>query len=119
MSREYKTTAADFRLYVTTCKQCIEKWGIRGWRVSYTHALLSESRAQCATSWYTHVATLTLSTKWDTQPTRETIIYTARHEVLHLILDELDSCAQARYTTNDHRKQALERTVHHFESLVP
>ena len=115
----HRTTAADFRLFVAECRRCIKRWKIVGVRVEFGHKKI-DGRAEIRTGSGTATAEIYLGTEWGEEtPTRDAVLDSARHEVIHLILDPLNHCMVSRYLTDDERRAALERTVRHLQELLP
>lgn len=113
------TTKRQYDVFCTEALRCMKAWGISDWRVEFTHSDIPGSRGHCETAWWTNCATIRFATKWLGTIDDAMIRRTARHEVIHLILDELNSLVVARYITNYQRELALERTVHRLEQLLP
>ena len=113
-----RTLSRDFALFRRECERCIRRWKIVGWRIEFAHEKMN-CRAECRTSYDSHACTLVLSSEWDGPVTNKLIRDCARHEVVHILLDDLNSIACARYTTNDKRTLALESTVRHLQELLP
>jgi hypothetical protein len=119
--RKDVTTARHFTIFKTEVARCLKLWRIVGWRVETKHEKDSgEYRAQCRTDAKNHVAVLVLSVVWkDDEVTDAKVRAAARHEVVHILVDELDEVAQFRYVTEYQRVHALESVVRHLEELLP
>ncbi len=114
------TNKRHFALFVAEAEACIKRWRIVGWRVEFLHEKLTESRAEIRTSAKNHAAVIVLNTEWDhDEVTDKKVRESARHEAVHLLVDELDEIAQFRYVTNDQRVHALESVVRHLDELLP
>lgn len=120
MRKEHVTTARHFAIFKAECARCVKRFHITGWRVEYLHEK-AETRAECRSDAVNQVVVLVLSTEWGDQiaPTDALVRRTARHEVIHLIVDKLNEASQFRYITKEQQKHALESTVRHLEELLP
>ena len=117
----FKTTPRHFAIFKAECERCIKLYRIVGWRVEYMHDHCDGNRAECRTKSVDQVAVLSLGTDWGDQiaPTDALVRKSARHEVIHLVIDRLAECAHSRWITNDQYQNALEATVRHLEEILP
>lgn len=116
----HRTTARHFAIFKAECERCIDHFRIVGWRVEYVHEDLVDARARCRSNAVDQVAVLVLSTIWrDIAPTDNAVLKSARHEVIHLIVDPLDELCQFRWVTQDQHRHALESVVRHLEEILP
>lgn len=93
---DYKTTAKDFSLFVSTCEEWIEMLGLLNWDVSFSHIQLGGNIvAQCTTNYRSRRAVLSLSKSFN-DDSRLNIEESAIHEVLELFLSSLGAIAADR-----------------------
>ena len=121
MSRVYLTSRQHFAVFKAECARCIKLYRIVGWRVEYLHEKLDDVRAECRSDAANQVVVLVLSTHWGDQiPATDVLVrQTARHEVIHLIVDKLNEVACFRFVTKNEHKHAVEATVRHLEEILP
>lgn len=123
MSRTAKniTTEKHYALFQAEVARCCKLWRIVGWRVEFKHERTDDDcRASVRSDAKSHVAVIVLNKDWKHDAlTTEKVIRAARHETVHLLVDELDEIAQFRYVTNDQRVHALESVVRHLEDILP
>jgi len=116
----FKTTAADYRLFVRTVAHYVKLYRLTRWRIETVHEDYEGTRAWIQASTLNHTATIGLSVDWKDDPVTTAHVHrAARHEVIHIILDPLNEVAAARYLTYDQKKQALESTVRYLEDMLP
>jgi hypothetical protein len=103
-----KTTKADFDYFVKRCKHWIKVLGINGWEIEYKHTNLPGQLARWGGDSVSMHTTLYLGIDWEeTEPTKKELDLTALHEVLHLLLGEIQNLGDTRYTTEDHWHSAI------------
>ena len=121
-------TEKHFAIFKHEALRLIRLWAIDDWKVSLVHERLKECYAQCRTDAVSRVCTLSLSTtgvEMDGNgdkhyaPTDFSIRETARHEVIHLLLADLDDVGRRRYATKDEVERASESVARKLHELLP
>lgn len=90
-------------------------------RIDFRHIPLEDAYARVDSNHSSRVVTMCFSTDWDTirPPTTESIKETARHEVVHLIVDPLNCLMHTRYLSQPEATYAVESVVRHLQDLLP
>lgn len=105
---EYKTTPEHFKIFKKHCQEWIVKLGLVGWRTEYYHENIDGARARCTWNYEYHITTITLSTTTYIKPTKDGIKFSAKHEVLELLLADIREIGLKH---NEDRK-ALDKEAH-------
>jgi len=113
-----KTTKSDFELF---CKECL-RWqdilGLHGFEINFFHT--DEDKGDfcyCNINPVNRTVLIELCKKWPDEKykkTNEQIKLSAFHEVCHILMDLLSSCARARYICSheiDESEHAIIRTL--------
>ncbi|WP_304736509.1 hypothetical protein [uncultured Desulfovibrio sp.] len=110
---KFLTTADDFELFRSHCKRFIAEFGLFDWNVEFIHGQLDDVLAECRTQDYGKRCYLVLSKDWDGQEiTSARIERTAFHEVLHLLLADIDSIAMRADMSHQSKTMELSRAYH-------
>lgn len=98
MTKSFKTTKADFKLFKSEVEYWVEKFHLREWGIRYSHEKskkLPDSLAWVATDWKGRTCTIGLNPDWgphdivcDFELSRS-----AFHEVCELLLSDIRSIA--------------------------
>ena len=88
-----------------------------------TSLLVSSSSASAISSLRaslgSYMATINLSTTWDTTPLdRAHLDMLAKHEVIHLLISRSMSCGKARYLTLDEMEEAEEELTNKLVNII-
>lgn len=115
--RTTKQHYLDFQKYA---KKWQEKLGVSNWAVYFYHRSLEDAYASTAWQMSGAVATMTFCTNWDNgrELNDAELERVALHEVLHLLMAELISQAEARYTMADSIEIAEHSIIRRLESVL-
>ena len=113
----------DFKDFKKYAKQCIDKFQLQNWDVYFTFKDLSEEGVWAKThiKAMSHIATVTLSSVWninDEIPFHKTLLDTARHEIIHILIGKLGACANCRFVSQDELTEAEEEIVIRLTKLL-
>lgn len=91
MKKRYKTTAAQFDLFVATCKAVSNVLGLNRFCINYYHGgCKSNYFADCCVDFENMRCDIRLAKEWpNIEPTNNLIIEVARHEVSELLLRKM------------------------------
>lgn len=94
-----KTTKAHFKMYKKSIKKWMGKYKITGWWVYYEHKDIDGDGAGYSADYRRRGVTFFLDTNWTDDPvlTKSILDRSARHEVIHLLIDPLYALATARF----------------------
>jgi hypothetical protein len=120
------TTKKHFELFVKECKYWIDKFGIKGWDIEFTHkSLCDENKAGISWKIMSRIASINLEPKWGEKQelyktiTDKVIRKTAFHEVCELLLGRLAMMADCKISNY---RDAVEEETHNiiriFENTV-
>jgi hypothetical protein len=93
MSKPYKTTKADFKLFSNEVKKWIKIFGLNNWELYLKHGGTNEVAA-CYYNLRGKVATIKLGKIWDVPPERGEVCLTGFHEACELLLCPLSNMAE-------------------------
>jgi len=115
-----KTTKAHFEAFKAACFEWRERLGIDYVELLFEHTDIPNATAQMSCMGDCTIATIRLCTKWDTpRPlTTETLDRLARHEMVHVLLAELDWVAGCRFCDQTELTTATERLACRIEALL-
>ena len=114
---------SDFEILVHECKYCIDYFGIKDWSVNYKFKELHDGfRAECKVNWSGRICYLCLSTTHREKITDMEIRKSAFHEVLELLLTDLEYTLLDEKIPMEERKYLAEVQRHslirRFENTV-
>lgn len=115
-----KTTAKHFAAFRQACEQYRQKLGLTDWAFEYRH---SDEHGHCLAAVHRanedKIATIVLSTEGsDTPVTPAEIREAARHEVLHVLLAELEDLAMSRVNPRERWAAAEHAVIHRIEKFI-
>jgi len=117
-----KTTETHFLIFRGECDKWIKFFGLVDWAVMfrYENNPLSKEDAIASISYTpaTRCCTFFLHQVWSVDVTDSLIKKYAFHEVAHLLLADLVSCGEARYTTETEIEEAEEKLVRRLENTI-
>lgn len=118
--KPYRTSTAQFRFFTAECKRLRSRWGLNDLKVYYQHERLKNAYANLSCDSTSRIAVIRLAKNWDDrQPTRAELRESARHELCHLLLDDLYDLARGRRAAKRQITQVAERTARRIEPLLP
>lgn len=110
---KFITTGRDFELFCSHCKRFISEFGLFDWNIEFVHEHIDGALAECRTQDYGKRCYLVLSKDWEGQEiTSARIERTAFHEVVHLLLADIDSIAMRADMTHQGKEMELSRAYH-------
>jgi hypothetical protein len=96
--KTYKTTKADFAIFVKELKKWLDVFQIGYWEITYDHEPYEGARAVCMPDIPNRMAVVGLNSVWiDEKPTERLIKHAAFHEVCEILLAPMIDLATARY----------------------
>lgn len=115
-----KTTAKHFEAFKVACEHYRQKLGLTDWEFCYRH---SDEHGRVLAAVHrdneAKIATLVLSTDWDeTRITPAGLREAARHEVLHVLLAELEDLAMSRINPRERWVAAEHAVIHRIERFL-
>lgn len=113
-----KTNKRHFETFKTECEKWIAFFGLKSWKVCYTHEEMTDARADVFTNLGGRVATIRLAKKWDTIITEKDVKLSAFHEVCELFIARLTTLAQSRYITASELEEANHEIIRTLERVV-
>ena len=119
--KDNHTTPAHFELFKKECRKWIELFGLDEWKIYFLHLSPPDSKrlAGCNYEGLTFVATFVLNKNWrHDKPNNNWVKMVAHHEVVHLLIAQLNCLATSRYVTEDEVENAVERLVHKIEAIT-
>lgn len=121
MERDMKTTKNDYEEFKGHAEKWRLKLGLTNWAVYYKHEKINEAYANISWSSRDQIATIKLSTGWDTSWRSKDSVQLERcalHEVLHLLMIQLYEHADSRYTTAYALEQAEHSIIRQLEGVL-
>lgn len=115
-----KTTKKDFEMFKMECEKWIDFWGLKEYSYNFYHEKresrgLAFSRLNASDYW----ASLILNTNWcEHKITDLKIKECAFHEVAHVLLERLFSCATARFLSEEEINSELESVIKRMENCI-
>ena len=107
----HETTNDDFEVFKEAGKKEVGRLGLSDWKIWFQHDIdiaYNDSCALCLTSYEDKQATIQLNPTWDDKPTKETLEYYGRHEIIELLLADYSYHAESRFA----KKEDLNATRH-------
>ena len=110
----------DFQLFQQEFKEWQVKLGLTGFHIFFKYLPLKECFAQIDASQVHRVATVTLNSKLsdDDKPYKD-IKRSAKHEAMHLLVNNLEACATSREIRIQEIDEAVEELVVKLTELIP
>jgi hypothetical protein len=112
-----KLTNRHFQLYKDKVREYVKLFGMFDWEINFCFEDSDESKAWILTHTDGKIAMFGLAKAWaDLRPSDRNITFAARHEVIELLLSELDAHARDRWATpweiNNSRHGVIRRIEH-------
>lgn len=109
----------DFKLFQKYFKEYQKKFGLTGYTVYFEYKPLDKCFAEITVNQDTMVATTRLNSKRDkAEKPFKNIKLDAKHEVLHLLINELEDKGYERYVTKREIYEASESLVNKLAGLI-
>lgn len=110
----------DFELFQTEFKKWQTRLGLTGFRIFFKHLPLVECFAQIDASQVHRVATVTLNSKLSNEDkAHKDVKRSAKHEAMHLLVNNLEACATSREIRIQEIDEAVEELVVKLTELIP
>lgn len=117
-----KTTKKHFKLFKRESKKWIKILGLQGWEVRFKHTpdVGDGNFADARTNSTNRAARLRLNTNWPEghKLTSKEIRKTAFHEVCHIVMDLVGSCARSRHIMEHEIDEAEHAIIRTLESTL-
>lgn len=111
-SNNIQTTKEDFDTFCGYCKKFVNEFGLTDWKVYFVHEPF-DAMAECRTHDISKFCIIALSSDWGNQEvTQEGLERVAYHEVIHLLLADIDSLALRADMSRTSREIELSRAYH-------
>ena len=111
-----KTTKKHFKIFKDECLRLQKEWGLGGWELYFKFHKVGETGAfgtiRCSLEHKN--ATILLTRDWPTETrplNKEELKRTAKHEMIHLVINRLYILAMNRFCTELELKEANEEMV--------
>ena len=115
---ENKTTAEDFEYFKAECRRWLDFFGIKNYRVFYSHEPVEDGFAECAWSTPGRVVKMKLNPEWAEAPVdNPSLSRTAFHEICELLLSELTEMAQ-QWVCNAEVNRTSHQIIRTLENTV-
>lgn len=116
---EYKTTAAQFRLFKKTFNEYVRKFGMLEWDISFqwTASGETEDGAKIEHDSIYKCATVTLNRTWPTPVTDKLIRRAAVHEFAHMLTSDMEYLINSRNVSTDSITEKRESLARRFENF--
>lgn len=108
----YQLGEEHFERFKTWANNLLDELQMGDWDVNFVFEESGDNLATCQTNWRARYATLTLNKVWAQEPTEKTIKDTAYHEVLELLLDDIDYVYSVESLSEDDKLDAVARARH-------
>lgn len=115
-----KTTKAEFNRFKKEFKSWVEEFGLKGYRVEFSHEILNGSYAETKVDEQGKVAKVSYGlelTKIDQEFT-EGPESDAKHEAIHLLLHRIGFLGEQRWTASDEIRDEAEKLVTILEKVL-
>lgn len=121
--KRYTTTNADLSVFEKECRRIGKLWGLNSWNLSFLigcGASDDVAAAAVETDVPQRDATLKLASWFKKKPTQKQIRGWARHEMIHVVMEPLESFASWRYVSHkDEITGAVHETLAVLDKLLP
>ena len=112
-NREFLAFQREFKKY----QQLL---GLTGYKVYFKHEPIDDAFADIECNQVARVVTVRLNSLLpDKDKPRRNSKQSGKHEALHLLLHNLESCARSRYIRDNEIYEACEEIVFKLENLIP
>lgn len=115
-----KTTSSDFKVFKSECDKWIDTFGLKAWSVHYEHKDVGkDTLASCYYDVTNRIATLVLSKGWDDdEVTDYQVRKSAFHEVCELLMANMRTLAEYRYTTRLEIEEEIHAIIRTLENTI-
>jgi len=116
-----------YELFKKEAEYWLEKFGLTDWNVNFSHEDLNrpDRWSQVSYNWIGREVTISLNTQIDDKeiPKERTklekeIRKSAFHEIMHLVLADLEICARSREFNVDTLETILHACIHRLEKVL-
>jgi hypothetical protein len=118
--KKHRLTETDFKLFKSECEKYRKKCGLDEWRFYYKfNNIPSGSMAQVRRNIESRSADFELNRFWDKNKySRDEIIDTACHEVMHILVGELAVIGYNRFITEPQFDMVEERLIEKLVKII-
>jgi len=117
-----KTTKADFEVFKAECEKWIQRFGLVDWSAFFHHKTPEARKPGLAHVWYNVMSRrcdFYLPKQWSDEPvTTLQVERCAFHEVCHILVATLVSCAEARYVSQAEIDEAEHAIIRRLENTL-
>ncbi len=118
-----KVTEKHFKIFKDECLRLQKEWGLTGWRIYFKHHKpeIRDAFATIRCNLENKVASIFLTKEWATEhrPLNEDELKkTAKHEMIHLVLDRLYILGINRFSREIEMKEANEEIVNILMKVI-
>ena len=115
----HELTQKQIKYFTSEVTRWAEFWGINDWQVLIDCEGEGDAAyATCFGDIPSRLSVISLSPEWDIEPTDERLSRNAFHEVCELLLMEMSTLADQRYTTEEALEGARHKIVRVLENVV-
>lgn len=116
-----KTTKKDFKLFKKECRKWIKFFGLKGWDIAYEHydKNVNHRTAEVEFNPQGQRAWVRLGKEiYESEYSDENIKMSAFHEICHLVLAKMWTCANSRYLNPDELETAEHEVINTLQNTV-
>lgn len=119
----YLLEEKHFQWFREEAEALLERLGITDWSVEWVLDECEDgNHAECRVNRAARRCILALSTVWYSEPTEDAVRESARHEVLELLLDDMEQIFWLESLSEDDKHHAISRArhaiIHRLEKLL-
>lgn len=114
-----KTSKKDFKIFKKAVRKYVKKYKLHSWCIYFHHTKDKSRLAYVNANTQGRAVTFVLCKHWGmAKITKKRLKDTAKHEVIHLILDALYQAGWSRFGTEENYLQANEAVAQHLTRLL-
>lgn len=115
----HKITKTHFEYFKKRCQYWVDVFGLKNWHLFYSrHCEKSTNVAELPSNLSGYVATIFLNRESNWPVTKDTLDYSALHEIVHLTLSRYRANANARFVQECDIAEAEEEAVRTLCSAI-
>ena len=115
----HKITKEHFAYFKKRCKHWQDVFGLKNWELFFSHTSMDQDEySACTRRLDGYVATLFLAKQRDWPVTKDSLDYSALHEILHLLLARLSTNARTRFIQEADLLESEEEAVRTLCSVI-
>jgi len=114
-----KTTKKDFEKFIYFFNEWTKRFGLDYWQIYFEHKQNNIGYSAIKPDIDGYVARVMLAINWeDRKITDESLLLTAKHEAIHLLIARCMAIGGSRFVTSDEIISAEEELVRRLEKLI-